>query len=209
MKQVLLTAATTIFFIFLFWTTNQTLTPWNLEEVEKAKTQFSLETAEQFDAFVEDSIQLGLITQLMNLNNIVVWLVLLGAAVVSGFMSVHLFIDKMFFKRFFEQPDLWLAARRGVIIYLAMVSLVILRLIAALFWYNALSVVLLALLIELGITSFLKNRSGDKPSELAAPRDRNSEKEKITKNTGFLSSLRKQKAREVSISFRDRERQKD
>jgi Ca2+/Na+ antiporter len=191
MKPVFLTLATTIFFIFLFWTTTKTLTPWNLEEVEKAKIQFSLETAEQFDAFVEDSIQLGLITQLLNLNNIVIWLALLGAGVISGFMSVHLFIDKMFFKRFFEPPDLWLAARRGVIIYLAMVALVILRLIAALFWYNALSVVLLAFLIELGITSFLKNRNADQPSETAVPRERSSEKEKITKNTGFLSSLRK------------------
>ncbi len=196
MKQVILTAATTIFFIFLFWTTTQTLTPWNLEEVEKAKIQFSLETSEQFEEFVDDSIHLGLITQLLNMNNIVIWLVLLGAAVLSGFMSVHLFVDKLFFKRFFEQPDLWLAARRGVIMYLALVALVILRLIAALFWYNALSVVLLAFLIELGITSFLKNRNDVKPNEPAAPRDRNSEKVMMTRNTGFLSSLRKQEPRE-------------
>lgn len=209
MKHVLLTLATTIFFVFLFWTTTKSLSPWNLDEVEKAKQQFSLETAEQFDAFVEDSIDLGLITQLLNLNNIAIWLVLLGAAVVSGFMSVHLFIDKLFYKRFFEPPDLWLALRRGVILYLGLLALIILRLIAALFWYNALSVVLLAFLIELGITSFLKNRNVGRANETYVHRERDSEKEKITKNTGFLSSLRMQKAREGAISFRDRERQKD
>ncbi|MFC1780469.1 hypothetical protein ACFLY9_02135 [Patescibacteria group bacterium] len=100
---------------------------------------------------------------LVDLSNLVIVSIVLIIAIASLFGSVHQFIDKLFFRKFFEKPRTFIAVRRGILLGVLLLGLAWLRIFG--FWetHTALLVFVLIILIEALFISF----SGGKKSEAA------------------------------------------
>jgi len=66
-------------------------------------------------------------------------------------MFLHITIDKLFFRKFYEQPSVQLALRRGVLVCFGLVSVFIYRLFAA-EWYLVVLTIVLLIIVELMIS---------------------------------------------------------
>lgn len=165
MRTAGLTFLTSIFFLILFVYLTNSISPWNQTAVSEAIDVYDINSGENFTVFIDEVLELGLIWELISIKNLVIWISVLGGAFVSMFISIHMIIDKLFFRKFFEEPDFWMAFRRGFLIYLAFSSLLILRLIAGLVWYNALAVVILGAAIEMGFVYYHSHKK-EKQSEV-------------------------------------------
>ncbi|MFQ5492962.1 MAG: hypothetical protein ACE5DX_02260 [Candidatus Dojkabacteria bacterium] len=161
MRNTILIVVTTFFFTALFLHVFNNVSPWNTDAVQLAIERYGLETQDNFTEFVDQAMEFGLIWSLIDIKNLLLLLALLGGAVVSGFAVLHLIIDKLFVKKFYEKPNVSVAFRRGVLVYLVIVSLILLRLIAGLFWYNALAVLILAVSIEYAFVNYFKDRGNE------------------------------------------------
>jgi len=58
-------------------------------------------------------------------------------------------IDKLFYKKFYEEPLLWPALRRGLLLYFAFAGLVSFRLLGGLNWSNAFLILFLVVVLEI------------------------------------------------------------
>jgi hypothetical protein len=94
----------------------------------------------------------------MDLRNFTIWLVLMAGFVISGITSLHLSIDKLFYRKYFEKPSLFSAIRRAVLVYLTILAVIMLRLLDGLLWYNLASLLILIVAIELLTVSFVGTR---------------------------------------------------
>lgn len=129
-----------------------TQSPWDLRQVDAALERYSITTGEDFSLFVDESIELGLIWTLLDEKNVAVMLLMAGGAVVCLFASVHMMLDKLFIKKFYEQPDMRYAVRRGLFLYLFLVGMLLLRFIGGLVWYNSLAILVFLIVLEYAFT---------------------------------------------------------
>lgn len=148
MRQSVIAIVAGILFFLLFSYAFNYLSPWNFSEVDHAISRYGMESGSEFIEFVEDSIQLGTIWKLLDIRNVIIMLLIFGGGQVLTFAGIHMLIDKIFFKKFYEQPNHFAALRRGALIFIIICTLVFLKSIGGLIWYNIFAVVLLAVLIE-------------------------------------------------------------
>lgn len=114
MKKVLLSLIITAFFGILFYYLLSSVSPWNREKVFEYLEKFEITHGEDFDKFINDTLEAGLILDYLDLKNVII-IFITGAATFTGlFASLHLLIDKLFFKKFFEEPNVVNAIRRGI-----------------------------------------------------------------------------------------------
>lgn len=120
-----------IFFgIFNYFLTNlEVIDPAGIEMVQE---QYSVTTNAEFLDLFEELRGTGLVYNILNKDNFYGMLIMFSLFVLSTFASLHLFIDKIFFKRFYEQPNLIIALRRGVMLGMFLDLLILMRLWA--FW---------------------------------------------------------------------------
>ncbi|MEI7578636.1 MAG: hypothetical protein WCJ58_01195 [bacterium] len=149
MKKALLTLIIAIFFTVLMVYLTNALSPWNTSRVENLISQKNLLANAEFSTVINDLIKKGLIWQVIDWKNFFVWIGVCGCTFVCYFSAIHLFIDKLFFKKFHENPDLFTAGRRGVIIFLIISSYIGLRIVSGQKWYNILGIIFLGILVEL------------------------------------------------------------
>jgi hypothetical protein len=69
-----------------------------------------------------------------------------------------MFIEKLFVSKFYEQPDMIKALRRGLIAYLTVTGLLLLNFFGGLLWYNAVAVLVLGIALELLFMNFSRKR---------------------------------------------------
>jgi len=119
MKKPIILGIIAAFFIVIFVYATTTLSPWDKDKFSEFAVQYDIKSQEQLLVNFDSIVDSGLILKLLNTRNILIWAVLYGLALVLGFASLHSFIDKLFFKKFFEEPNLVNAFRRGFFIYLA------------------------------------------------------------------------------------------
>ena len=93
-------------------------------------------------------IKNGLIWELIDFRVFYAWLALIAATIGSFIAFLHLLIDKLFFRKFYEQPSLVLAIRRGFFVSLIIVGSIFFRLINGFEWYNIASLTFLFACIE-------------------------------------------------------------
>lgn len=170
MKDVGIAFAIALFSILLFGYVSSILSPWDNAAVETVVEQYDLLTGLEFEELLEEILDLGLIWQIVSVRNLLVWLVLLGLVVISVVVSVHTFIDKFFMKRWFEKADLKVALRRGVLLYIVLVSMIALRLLAGLIWYNVVGVIVLVLSVELFSVNYAREHSDNSADDEGAHR---------------------------------------
>ncbi|KXK26901.1 MAG: hypothetical protein TR69_WS6001000924 [candidate division WS6 bacterium OLB20] len=141
-----------IFLLLLLYVVN-TQSPWDLQQVDGVLERYSITTNEEFSAFIDDSVRLGQIWTLIDEKNLSVMLLMLGGGVICIVAGVHMVLDKLFVKRFYEKPDMRYAVRRGVLLYLFLVGLLLLKFIGGLLWYNALAILVLVIAVEYAFSS--------------------------------------------------------
>lgn len=144
MKRVLIALLISIFFILLLAFISYTYSPFDQSGLENIINRYGITEEDEFREVVSRSVELGIAWEFIHLPNLIAWLVALAGACVSLFASVHMFIDKLFTKKFFEQPELVPAIRRGIFVFLVLFILITLQLLGALVWYTvAISILLL------------------------------------------------------------------
>src|SRR5687768_9204053 len=75
------------------------LSPWNEEAVNATVERFGLLTGTEFKDFVDAGLSSGTIFGLLDLKNLTVLFSIGLISFVAGFACVHLFLDKLFFKK--------------------------------------------------------------------------------------------------------------
>lgn len=157
-----------IFIVFLgiLYYIVTSLSPWNEQAVNQAVERFGLLTGSEFQEFVKEGIANGSIFYLLNLKNLIAIGIVLLVVIVSGFSAIHLFFDKLFFKKFYENPSIFNPVRRGTILSLLIEGLIVLRLSGSFEIYIVAGCIVLAILIEvLFLVIFKKQKDTEKSEE--------------------------------------------
>ncbi len=136
------------------------LNPFNEEAVLELARAENIRAVEEMRVVLREVLQQGLIWDYLNLRNVIVVSVLIGGALVSAFAFLHLVFERIFLRRFFEKVSLIVAIRRGVVLSVTLVGLVLLNLIGT-EWFISLAFVVAMIGIELIIT-----RITEKPPEV-------------------------------------------
>ena len=167
-----------IFAVFggIFFYLLNSLSPWNVDAVNTAIERFGLLTNVEFHDFVKESVRDGSIFSLLNLKNLAILGVVGLVAVASAFSTIHFFVDKLFFKKFYEKPSVFNAVRRGVLLGLLAETFIMLRLLGSFELYIVAGCVVLVGLIEVLFVMVgkkegrerkeRKNENDEKPKEL-------------------------------------------
>lgn len=118
---------------------------------DKLMQDFEVEeivTNEQAVYFVQDNVDLGTIYDYLNLKNLTVLILFVSLSVGSAVLFIHTLIDKLFFKKYYEEANLKVALRRALLLIIFLIFIVVLRIIAGLTWFTFVPTVILLLLIE-------------------------------------------------------------
>jgi hypothetical protein len=105
----------------------------------------------------------GLIWDVLDFKKLAALLVALTGSIVCLVSGVHLLIDKLFFRKFFEQPALIPALRRGILVAIVVIMPIFFRLINGLVWYNVASIVVLCICIEILIVNVFNDFGRKQP----------------------------------------------
>lgn len=146
----------TIFFAGLSYYLLQTLNPFDLDKVNELIVSEQITVVEEFDSVVGELIQRGLVFQLLNTRNITLIAFSLSVSLISGFAFLHLLFDKIFLRKFYEEPSILNALRRGFFFGAAVISILIFKIFQA---DDSLSIMTIGLLVvvEIAITRMLSS----------------------------------------------------
>lgn len=135
------------------------LSPFDQQKINELISEKNIQEGEYEELVNELQILVGegRIIEYLNVNAVAASLIIL-IAIFFFFIAVHLFLDKLFFKKFFENPSLALAIRRGLLFVLGIGLIIYLRL--RLFTIQELVLVPITLIfIEIGISLFINDYS--------------------------------------------------
>lgn len=124
-----------------------------LNELVQSK-EIGPEQWEALNAELETAIERGLIFEYLSTNAYIGGF-LFSLSIFCLFTSLHLFIDKLFFKNFYEKASLFDANRRALFFVLALIGMLYLLLYDAEI-YVVLSAPLLSLIVEILFTKYAK-----------------------------------------------------
>ena len=132
-----------------------TLNPFDTEATREIISAEKIRTVTDFGFLVQELMSKGLVWDYINLRNFSLVVGSIAAAYVSLFTFLHLIIDKLFFRKFYQQASLGMAIRRGVLSALAILGALVsqmygLELYVAGLW------LLLMLIIELVVWKFFQ-----------------------------------------------------
>ena len=102
---------------------------------------------------------MGIVWEFLDVRILISWIFILAGFVISLFTSIHLFIDKLFFRKFFESPNIRPAIRRGIMVYFLLFAIVGLRLMGALEWYTVLITGVLLVTVEVVFVTATKKQN--------------------------------------------------
>lgn len=197
MKYTVIFLILTIFFsqvtLFLF----QNQSPWNKDKLNADLEDRQIETNEQTIEYIRENLELGIVLDYVNLQNLVTLFIFLVTTIACMFACAHTFIDKLFFKKFYQEPDWRPALRRGIVVSLCIISLVTLRLIAGLTYFIAIPLIALFVIIEYLMTQ--KNRVVQEESQTGAEPEKGKSKEDKDKDKEFKSDLTTKSFRSILL----------
>jgi hypothetical protein len=166
MKRTAIAFLITVFLVIIGLYITYYQNPFILGQVQIAAKRDNILTDEAFLAHLGTYIDDGLIWQLLNIKQLIAWLGIWSGVIIGIIATFHLFFDKLFFRKFYEEPDILLAVRRGAYLALTLLGAIFLRLINGLFWYNITSIALLFLFIEILLLSISKERKETKTHQV-------------------------------------------
>lgn len=154
MKRGLIIFGISAFLLGLMIYIGLNYSPYDTEKLNELALAFEVKEPVALTDNVEDLIDYGLIFTLVNIPVVLV-VAVLGLAFCMTFVGgLHMIIEKLFFKKFFEEPRVWPALRRGFILFLVIFGLVFFRLIGGFVWQNVVLILILAVTLEIVAIKF-------------------------------------------------------
>jgi len=130
--------------------------PYDNAKLVDMASIFGVPNAIELTDNINNLIDYGLIFSLIDPKLFYILLVLSFVFTLSFVSGVHMLIDKLFYKKFYEEPKTWPALRRGLLVYIILLSLVLFRLIGVLSILNALSILVMGVIAEVLLIKFTK-----------------------------------------------------
>lgn len=156
MKHTVIFLILTIFFLQVSFFLLNNHTPWDKEKLNRDLQSSHIETNTQTIKFISDSMDRGEILFYLNTSNFIVFIFFFSLMIIAAITSMHTFLDKLFFKKFYEEPDWKLGIRRGVIFSITVVMIILLRLLAFASIFTVVPLILLSILGEYVFTSRMR-----------------------------------------------------
>jgi hypothetical protein len=148
MRKVLIFLALSVLFFGLLSFMLNNLEIMSQEQLEIFKNDFGIQDYDSFLLVFEQIKQRGISFNYINVNNFFALISVFTLGLQTTLCSVHLFVDKLFFKTFYQQPNLSLALRRSIVVSLFFGLWVTLRVLAIANIWITLSLIVIASLIE-------------------------------------------------------------
>jgi hypothetical protein len=127
--------------------------PYDFEKLKQINGQSTVDVSVLTDN-IDQMIEYGLVLPIIDTKIIGIISLLGFIFIVSLISGLHMLVDKLFYKKFYEEPRTWPALRRGVLIFLMSFGLVFFRLIGGLNFANAFLVIFLCLILEIVAIQF-------------------------------------------------------
>ncbi len=151
MRKSLISLLIAVFFSVLLTFISYSYSPFDNTGLENIVQRYGITEEAEFREIIAKSVDLGVVWEFLDLRVLTAWSVALAGLVISFIVFLHLTIDKLFFKQFFEQPDVLIALRRGALIFFVVYMFLGLHLMGALVWYTAVITILLLTIFEVGV----------------------------------------------------------
>lgn len=158
MRRGLLSLLIAIFFGTLLLFISFNYSPFDIDGLDNIIQRYGITEEAELIEVIQRSIALGIAWEFLDLGVLTAWILIMAGFVISLFTSIHLFIDKLFFRKFFESPKIQPALRRGIMLYLLIFTIAGLRLMGALEWYTVLITVVLLVTVEIIFITNLKKQ---------------------------------------------------
>lgn len=151
------------------------LSPINQDVLERIVIQEEIEIGDEGILYnvIEELIASGRWPIIVN-SNIYTVLTIIFISLSCFFIAVHISVDKLFFKKFYETPNYHQAIRRGIIITLFTLSVITWRLLS-LSWISISIFGIALLLFEIAINQLIQIRptQGEELEELSRDKTKN------------------------------------
>lgn len=148
MKRVAITFCIFLFLVALGIYISVYQNPFNPSALKQIAENHQIYTDNALLNEIPSYIKNGIVWDLLDQTKFFAWVTIIALTLTSLVSAIHLLIDKLFFRKFFEQPALFPAIRRGLWFGLTLVGIIFLRLIDGLYWYNIASIAFLFLCLE-------------------------------------------------------------
>lgn len=161
MKYIIISTIIAIFASALFIYLLNTISPFNDAVIENYIDKFSIDNGSEFNQFIDESIKAGVILDYLDLKNVMILHVILFISLTSTLATIHMVIDKIFFKKFFESPDWTSSVRRSAIIPAVLFLINFFRVLGAfgLFYiFIILLIVIILVLIEISFSNRMSSK---------------------------------------------------
>jgi hypothetical protein len=103
----------------------------------------------------------GVIKDYVSPQRVAIVIAVAIAGITSLFMAIHTFIDKLFFKEFYRQANIWIAIRRGIFLAIALGAAIVFHFLG-MAWLPALLPVPLVFIIDMLIMAIIRARKEKK-----------------------------------------------
>lgn len=157
MRRGLLSLLIAIFFGALLLFISANYSPFENDGLNNIIQRYGITEEEELLEVIKRSIELGIVWEFLDTEILTAWILSMAGFVISLFTSIHLFIDKLFFRNILESPRLRPAIRRGIMLYFLIFAFAGLRLMGALEWYTVLITAVLLVTVEVIFIFFLRH----------------------------------------------------
>lgn len=159
MKKALIVLGIAAFLLGLLIYIGLTFSPYDNEKLVEIAATVGISDPNLLTDNVEDLIDYGLVFALLDTKVFYIMIILGLAFTVTLVGGLHMLVDKLFYKKFYEEPKVWPALRRGVILFLVIFGILFFRLIGGLMLQNAALIVILGIVLELLFMKFTDDRN--------------------------------------------------
>lgn len=155
MKKIIITVFISMFLCGLFIYLVNNLAVFDQDEIDYFREKYNLLTSEEFEKFFMDLKNAGLLFQIVKTKNFVSITIVAFMLLVTSFSVIHMFIDKLFFKRFYEDPNILKAFRRGIFFAAFIIIILLLKIFSVLDPLVFVGILILIVGLEFVITKYL------------------------------------------------------
>ena len=154
MKKVGLVFGLALIFGLLVFYIAFRYTPYNADKLMELAGNEGVLNADVFTDNIDSLIEYGLLIPILDQQIFYIEIVLSGLFIVCLVGAIHMLVDKLFYKKFYESPAVWKAIRRGVIVFSVLLGWFFFRVIGGLSFLNFILMLILGIFLELLLIQF-------------------------------------------------------
>ncbi len=158
MKYVSVLALISLFLAYLSFFLIANQSPFDKDKLNSKLNELNIETNTQTVQYLDEVYQLGILMDYLNTKIFIATISIISLFIVFTVATLHAFVDKLFFKKFYQKPDLSAAFQRGIEVALLLSVILFLRLMAGINIVIVGALMLLTILIDYLIISYKRDR---------------------------------------------------